>query len=470
MRMGRCSLGAVIGAVLLGVCLVAVVNGQTPGGGAPTAGQGQRGPGCMSCHGDGASGEALRAAEQQYAESGHKLGFRTPLPPQSGQPAPTGPGAGVPVQYQNMMNEATQDSSGSHPESVGCQGCHTEQGFRQRLETGKPNGLATVNNPVPIQCFTCHLPHTNGDFRLVTTAPVASVTKTKGADGRTYDGGKGNLCAMCHRLTLSMPDGFHKQWDGKGKNDTVTASITVFGHQPMEADFMLGQGEWPFDSNYDGTGKPLEYAVSPHYAAVKDTCVGCHMKAPGPTNGMAGHTFFLSNYRVDVTTECVACHGADNFRPASRQGGVRFRDARIESAYKLVDYDGDGTASQLLVEIEGMRNTLANYFLAPGNFPKPDGSTPISPLRKLAHPDPPGTLKPEPLTSYLYYSDYRTNTQGTIAFTPAQAESFYNLRMFLFDMSNGIHNPRFAAQVLYDSIQNLNVNAKAGLKVGAVRP
>ncbi len=447
------------------LCLTTAAFGQATGAAAT-----QPGPACMSCHSDGSSGLAMRAARQQYDESGHRLGFREPAVPQAGLPVPAGPGAGVPVQYQNMINEATQDSTGSHPESTGCQGCHTEQGFRQRLAEGKSNGLTPVSNPVQIQCFTCHQPHTNGDFRLVSTAPVASIIKTKGTDGNTFDGGEGNLCAMCHRVTLSMPDGLIKLWDGKAKNDTLAVGINVFGHQPMEADFMLGQGAWPFDSNYDGTGKPLSYATSPHYTAVKDTCVGCHMKVSGPTNGMAGHNFFLTNYRTDVTTGCATCHGADAFKAPGRMGGVRFRDAKIDTPDKLVDYDGDGKADQLLVEIEGLRYTLVNYFLAPANFPKADGATPVAPMRKLAHPDPPGTLHPEPLTSFLYYSDYRTNAGPEIAFTRAQAESFYNLRMFIFDMSFGIHNPQYAAQVLYDSIKNLNVNANAGLKIGAKRP
>jgi hypothetical protein len=429
----------------------------------------------MTCHGDGASGEALRVAEEQYHKSSHWLGFRTQA----------APGSADTVEFRDVTSEATQDSIPSHPESMGCMGCHTEQGFRQRLAEGKSNGLTPVANPLHIECFTCHQPHTNGNFNLVTTAPVPSLTKTAGVAGRNFDGGKGNLCAMCHRLTLSEPDGFHKSWDGKSKDETAVASVNVFGHQPHEADFLLGQGEWPFDTNYDGTGKPLPYHTeNPHYSMVKDTCVGCHMNPPGQTSGMAGHTFFLTNYRQDVTSECVTCHGAEAFRPQPRPagtggpagpggpggGGMHFRDAKIDTADKLVDYDGDGTASQLLVEIEGMRNTLVNYFLAPANFPKPGSATPVAPLRKLLHPDPPGTLHPEPLTSYNLYVDYRTNTMGAIAFTPAQAESFYNLRMILFDGSFGIHNPRFAAQVLYDSIKNLNVNAHANLKIGPTRP
>ena len=452
-----------------GVGFVAAVSGQ-----APVRAAAGSGPACMSCHSDGASGVALRVAEQQYKKSGHWLGFRTLIPPEHTDVVISGPQPAPPVEYRDMINEATQDATGSHPKSAGCQGCHTEQGFKERLAKGKYNGLTTVTNPLGVGCFTCHQPHTNGNFNLVSTAPVASITKTAGAAGRTFDGGKGNLCAMCHRLTMDQPDDFRVLWAGKGRDEAVTMGINEFGHQPMEADFMLGQGEWPFDSNYDGSGKPLAYQTeNPHYLTVKDTCVGCHMKVPGQTNGMAGHTFFLTNYRQDITAGCAECHGADAFKAQGRMGtgGVRFRDAKIDTTEKMVDYDGDGKASQMLVEIEGLRKTLVDYFLTPANFQVPKGgSIPIAPLRKVAHPDPPGTLHPETLTTYNLYSDYRTNAGPSLALTRSQAESFYNLRMFLFDGSFGIHNPKFAAQVLYDSIMNLNVNAHAGLKAGAKRP
>jgi hypothetical protein len=49
---------------------------------------------------------------------------------------------------------------------------------------------------------------------------------------------------------------------------------------------------------------------------------------------------------------------------------------------------------------------------------------------------------------------YSFNLMGA-EMTRAQAQSFWNLRYFIEDKSNGIHNPHFAAEMLYEAANNL---------------
>jgi hypothetical protein len=81
---------------------------------------------CFTCHSD--ENTRLVDAEQQWNNSRHASG--------------------------STLNE--NDSS--------CKGCHTSEGFIARATGVTPPDV--IENPTAIHCFTCHAPHTNGDFRL----------------------------------------------------------------------------------------------------------------------------------------------------------------------------------------------------------------------------------------------------------------------------------------------------------------
>jgi len=137
---------------------------------------------------------------------------------------------------------------------------------------------------------------------------------------------------------------------------------------------------------------------------------------------------------------------------------------------KLVDYDGDGVAAQRLHKIEDMRDTLGDHCITPANFPNSAASAPLASLLNLARSDAPGEAKREPLISYnpmwntvlqRRASHFGGAGIGRIALQPADGVV---RRCF------GIHNRRFSAHMLYDSIMNLNGNAHAGQRIGAKRP
>ena len=92
---------------------------------------------CVDCHGS-ESKFPVRGVRGQYVTSGHRtLG------------------------------------NASYANADDCQGCHTNEGFIQRVKTGKVDTKKFVSNPSEIGCFTCHAPHDSGNFSLRTVAKVA---------------------------------------------------------------------------------------------------------------------------------------------------------------------------------------------------------------------------------------------------------------------------------------------------------
>jgi hypothetical protein len=140
-----------------------------------------------------------------------------------------------------------------------------------KVENGDPN-------PTRQDCRTCHEIHTtytDADWALETTDPVALFA----VDGATFDGGEGNLCANCHQPRRSFP--------APDDNGMITGISSHWGpHHGPQSGMLLGvAGAGVTD------GKP-----SPHYSAVENTCVGCHLGSD------ASHTF------EPVVATCQACH------------------------------------------------------------------------------------------------------------------------------------------------------------------
>jgi hypothetical protein len=182
-----------------------------------------------------------------------------------------------------------------------CTGCHTGNGFADRIAAGQtnPDKFTTVYpNPTRIDCRACHNIHTTytkDDFSLKTSAAVPLYAM----QNATFDGGKGNLCASCHQSRTAFPDA-----DADG---TVKVDSTHWGpHHGPQAEMMLGVGGSP-----DVQGTP-----APHYSKVTDTCVACHMGGDA-----ADHS-----YTPDVAN-CQSCHpGAKDF---NMNGAVDELDKKI---------------------------------------------------------------------------------------------------------------------------------------------
>jgi hypothetical protein len=289
----------------------------------------------------------------------------------------------------------------------GCQICHTNEGFIDRVN-GKPiDPNAWVAHPSPPGCFTCHEPHETGDMRLRTVVPVTLKT------GAVFDVGNGNLCATCHQArdtasNLVVP--------------TPANKISLYWgiHESPQADMVSGTNGFQFP------GKA--YGSSAHKDVIKDGCVDCHMSLPSGRAGFSpaigGHSFSVVGKVHDVltlnTSGCIACHKDIQQVPGRDVFNVMAQE----------DYDLDGKKEPTMDEVQGLLDKLVNV-----------NGTGL--LQKLPVP--------------LYKADGSFNVTGSPVVRPvAEMGALYNYQFVLRDASRGIHNTKYAIQLLYDSIQALD--------------
>jgi hypothetical protein len=389
---------------------------------------GMAGLNCANCHSSSATstyGLQVIANEAAYNNSGHLNGPRV---------------FNTNVQFGLQMALQTSNDiyqfTGSHApteNSASCSQCHTDQGFVTLLTTGVAGAQATASPP---GCFTCHDPHDTGNFSLRTQGAVSLI------DGTTYNYGAGNLCANCHHAR-----------DSSNLINTITTWPSTslnrdFPAMGVQSDFMLGRTAWEFAGNtYAGT--------SPHATATADSCVSCHkfVNTGGNTASgspqLGGHAFYQAAQvgtpalatggetysETDQVTLCQSCHAGT---------GKTFPTYYTAPA----DWAGIGAGKDVLVEIRALRDMLLAYFYTQSVVTIPAGSWWTGPaLAPASYPAPWNT--PATTETLEWNRDFVVNSGASV--TQVQAEALWNLSLFLYDRSNGIHNPIFAAQILYDS-------------------
>lgn len=275
-----------------------------------------------------------------------------------------------------------------------CASCHTSEGFVSLLNTGR---AVAPSNPSPVGCFTCHAPHTQGDFSLRTTAPV-----TFALPGGVYDYEASNLCANCHQARRPNPM-------IAAAPDSTTITSTRWGpHHSTQGNMLAGRGGY----QYGG----FNYNNSYHQVGVKDGCIACHMAAPfGSQAGghQMGLVYLSDGEETDLVAGCniTGCHGADpleDFNPAADG-----------------DHDGDGTVKGVQDEVEGLLALLRGELLARGF---------------ITDEDLPNASSDFPLK-----------------LSAAEVGALFNFLYVLEDQSLGIHNTNYAVGLLKSALDNLPV-------------
>lgn len=178
-----------------------------------------------------------------------------------------------------------------------CSACHTSEGF---IDDIAGVGAGTYPNATVIHCFTCHAPHSTGDFRLRVNSPQSL------ANGVSEDIQLGNMCVSCHVARRDV-------------NTYVTGSVTLSSHwgphHGTQADNLFGS------NGYEYVGFTyLDNAA--HRTVTQDGCLDCHlrttrnfvvgghsfnMRAVLPTEfETGGHEDFIE---ILNTAACTNCHG-----------------------------------------------------------------------------------------------------------------------------------------------------------------
>jgi hypothetical protein len=325
--------------------------------------------GCLSCHGPEPK-YPVRGIRAQYMTSGHK----------------------------NIGNA-------SYANGGGCQGCHTNEGFIEYANTGKVDPKGFIPNPSEIGCFTCHDPHTKGDFSL------RKADKVTLANGATYDKGDGNLCGNCHQARRAAT---------KEVKERGISSSHWGPHHGPQADMLLGT------NGYEFPGK--KYSNSIHARLKKANCVTCHMAQPTGRYRLApavgGHSFSVEGEVHEAPkVNAAGCLGSGCHKEMKQvKGNVIFKKKT------QTDYDGDGKVENVQEEVQGLYERLINKE---------------------------GTGLLQTMKDPLY--DAKGNfIKNKVKYPVEVVAGLYNYKFVQEDRSKGIHNSKYAIQLLMDSIKALD--------------
>jgi len=211
------------------------------------------------------------------------------------------------IQYRNSVH-----ATGGNFErnATSCAICHTHEGFLERLANGGLSTAATIMDPTPINCRTCHMIHETfeiEDYALRVTEPVDLI------NGGTVDFGKGNMCINCHQSRpYDLPD---------MANDSTEITSSRWGtHHGPQSSLIFGLG------GYEISGSESYIIPVAHKDVIADGCITCHMATAFGNSG-GGHTFSMTyeshGSEVDNVVACTECHGdIDDFNIEGSQDTI----------------------------------------------------------------------------------------------------------------------------------------------------
>jgi hypothetical protein len=308
-----------------------------------------------------------------------------------------------------------------------CAKCHSADGLAYWLENGTNIDTDAANGML---CTTCH-----------TSPPgLRSVGAVEFPSGSVKDlGDSSNLCMNCHQ--------------GRASKFTVVETLQNPGpwgfiniHSYPTAAIFLGT---EVKGGYEFQGKTyMGQKIYPSHMGLFDSCVECHMGTNSP-HAPYDLTGELHNVQKPNPEDCVYCHGQDLSQPNPGADPSKFTFSGIRPA-TTPDYDGDGDKKESLKdEIKGLEEALYAEIQA-------FGFKIGAPIIYDSH-------------NYPYFFNDK-NANGAVdpgeniypnLYMFASSEllkAAYNYQVSQKDPNGFIHNSRYIAQLLVDSIEHLGGN------------
>jgi hypothetical protein len=294
-----------------------------------------------------------------------------------------------------------------------CAKCHSTSGYRDFLGVdGSDPGIVDVDVPVgeTITCIACH---------NEATLTKDSVVMPSGAELTGL--GREARCMECHQGRESTVSVNEALAEVGVDEDTVSEDIGFLNIHYFAAaatkygTLAKGGYEYP-DKSYDA-----KFAHVDGY----ETCIGCH-----------------DSHTLQVKVEdCASCH----------EDVVKVEDLRnVRMEGSRVDYDGDGNTDEgIYYELTGLQEQL---YAALQAYADMVAGTPI-------------VYEPH---SYPYFF-VDTNANGDVdegeaafpnkynAWTPRLLKAAYNYQTSMKDPGAFAHGGKYIIQLLYDSIEDLNM-------------
>ena len=291
--------------------------------------------------------------------------------------------------HSDIVFETTTGSNGNTNSLNDCARCHDGRVYMQFADGLPTNDPSKINVKTLTEAnstdVTCQTCHDpHGNSNEFNLRNAPASSDTLG-NGFSYTvGGKGKLCMDCHKAR---------------RNNVIYQSTNISSswgpHHSVQTDNFLGKNAYEFNGAYQS---------NIHQLAVTDACVTCHMVTTADTatvngNKVGGHSWRLHNPETgyDHTSACVNCHGQKN---------------SFDDFMAATDVDGDGTVESIRAEVLGALTNIR--ILLP-----PVGVDSISWTGIKASAD-----------SVLY------------------KKAYWNYQLIANDGSNGMHNSKFAFDVL----------------------
>jgi hypothetical protein len=272
------------------------------------------------------------------------------------------------------------------------------------LTTANYAGSATV---AEVYCTTCHavtdandphktgIPWTPGSFPLQVPADAGTVFLEKSPDASAIIGtsagnyGPGDTCMWCHRSRVDVTHYL-------AATNPITS--TFWGpHEGPQADLFTGQGGYHY--------KNQSYGQATHEQ--KLSCVDCHMVPVADNSKVPDHSFNPS------LSACLGCHaGATTFNVNGFEAQIKSAMTQIETWFNTAGFLTRASAVPY--------TALTMTQLGDGNWAS---DQPV-----------PGATIPD----------------GGLL-TRDQAGALYNYILVARGGAYGVHNPKYIAQLLYDS-------------------
>ena len=316
--------------------------------------------------------------------------------------------------------------------SGSCAKCHSATGLADYLDNGTIDDTHMPANGM--LCTTCH-----------TSPPslLSSPTVTFPSGAILDMGDSSNLCMNCHQ--------------GRGSHNTIASKIAgtppfTFSniHYFPVAAILFGTEA---KGGYQYPGKTyVGKREWPNHNGRFGTCVQCHMSSVGLYDG-APKVQTNHNVHKPNPADCIGCHGFDSSQPNPGNNPAKFKFSGIRPG-TTPDYDGDGnTRESVQNEIKGLEAALIAQVY---NY-----ATNVLGISVLydshSYPywfkDTNGNGVADP--GEVNYGNQFRNFDATML--PAA----YNYHTSIKEPGGFIHNSRYIAQLLVDSIGNLGGDVSA---------
>lgn len=314
-------------------------------------------------------------------------------------------------QWQNSPHaDATSESfvhwDGDDPQEIpaNCAKCHSTYGYLDFLGAdGSEFGTVELAAPIgsTVECAACHNDVTLG----LTSVVFPSGVEVMGL-------GDEARCMQCHQ--------------GRSSKLTVDQGILNAGLDPV--------------ADLDVVSEDVGF-TNIHYYAAAATVYG--------TVAMGGYEYEGKTYdgkfdHVAGYDSCINCHDPHTLEVKVDECTVCHTDAtsaeelvNIRMVGSLVDYDGDGNTSEgIIFEIEGLQQMLYQVMQA--------YATEVA-----------GSGIVYDAAAYPYF--FNDAGERFASWTPRLAKSAYNYQVSLKDHGEYAHGGKYIIQLLYDSIEDLNM-------------